>query len=341
MSGKFLSLVALLAHMTVSFCRADVRLARMEGNELSLTVLDDEGNTKSVVTCAPQLPNGSRLDFNQVGKGILIELGVTNQISPQTASIIANLTSTYHLDLLGLPGILLSNKVEYAVRNSRGDKIAVLMEGKGQLHIIDNDFKVLGTIEGKGIQRPAWSFVSDKLAYWQRGTNTDASIDNFSLKAARVRAADVSVVAIAPPSGGVQTRWEHEPPIWNAEADTFWCYPFTNFYPQSHIISMTDNRVTTNELPAIRQVVGAVPSSPCWTVIISRKKGVHLASSQGEIISELGPSRSVYLAISTNLFLTSEIGPPPKNLKVSKPGWHDVGSIPFAKYWLINSAHSP
>ena len=124
MSRKF-PFVVLLAFLTCFFCRAEFRLAKVETNQIFLVVLDDEGNTKSAETCTPQLPTDSRMDFNQAGKGILIEPGATNQVSPETSAIISSLNLTYGFDLIGLPETLLSNKVEFAVRSFRGDKLAV------------------------------------------------------------------------------------------------------------------------------------------------------------------------------------------------------------------------
>ena len=353
MPGRFMSAIFALALLMGSICLAEVRLARVEGNELLLTVLDDEGSVKSAITCTPKLPEKSRLDFNSGGKGILFELDATNHITPQTESIISNLTLTYELDLLGVPGVLFGGKVEFATRNFLGDKVAVLMQGntqlrinkttmlmtgKKQIYVVDNNFKILGIVEGNGIQRATWSCVSDKLAFWQRGTNAEFWVDDFSLDVARISGTNVDVVSIAQPGGGLEPRWERNPPIWNAMDDMLWCDPYTNFCPQSHLVSITDDRVETNVLPARHRIMGAIPESSSWYILVSGKEGILWASRQGEIISELGPSRDVYRAISTNLFLTSEIGPPPKNLRISKPGWVDVGTIPFGHYWLINSA---
>lgn len=333
---RVLVFVTGLTLSTVAFCHADLRLARTEDNVLLLTTLDDEGGVKKFVTCVPRLPNGAKLSFSETGKGVLIEIGVTNQITTFLSSVVSNLNTTYNLDIVGLPEALLGGKLEYAVRNASGNKIAVLMAERSQLYILDNEFEVLTIIEGTGIQCPAWSLISDKLVFWLRGTHPHPSVDDFAIKAARVTNAGVSIVDIAPAGGGMDTRRERKPPVWNAGSDVFWCDPYTNHFPQSHLITLTEDQVTTNALPPGLRMQGAVPNSTLWYALVSGEEGVKLASNQGQIISQLGSSRYVYRAISSNLFLTSKIGPPPASLTVSKPGWIDVGTIPYGNYWLVN-----
>lgn len=334
---RFLAAIFVLMFLPPLTVSGEWRLARVEGSRLLLVTLASDGRVRTTQTCSPEFPAGTKVYFTEVGKGLLVERGATNNVSPEFSGIVSSLKSTYGLDFTAIPQFMLNGEVEYAVCNAAGNRLAVLMVGRGHLHILDNESRVVGTIEGKGIQKPSWSCVSDTLAFWQRGADPNPWADDFGLRIARLTKRGVTVVEVSAPSGSMETRKEREPPIWSAMVDTFWCDPYKDYQPQSHLISVGLTAITTNALPTSHRVFGSIPRSPNWYLHGAVKETVSLASSTGQPILSLGGNRWLWKGIATNLFLTSERRKiPPDVLHISKPGWNDVGTIPYGTYWLID-----